>query len=189
VGKRTGKRRGRPRKPDKQPRPTTRAGRQAGFDPHDLGSPHLRAKKVTWLGRVDLELTPAGILLGHGVIDEAEAKALRILEVWLARARRARMLRGQPSVGGLWSALLSGQTGGKWTLPLINTVPGADHAWFRLLQLREYFAAAGELVELGLVLRVAEGVGIPEPLQMGAFQAGLRSVTLYLECGRRRRQA
>jgi hypothetical protein len=112
-----------------------------------------------------------------------------VVEVWIARARLARILRGQPSVGGLWTALLSGQSSGKWTPPAIDTRSsnGGDHAWFRLWQLREYFADASELAQLGLVLRVAEGVGMPGPEQMGAFQAGLRSLALYLERGRRRR--
>jgi hypothetical protein len=56
-----------------------------------------------------------------------------------------------------------------------------------LLQLRDHLAGAGELVELGLVLAAAEGVSLPGPMQMGAFQAGLHRLALYLEGGRRRR--
>jgi hypothetical protein len=179
VGKR---KRGRPRKPNKQLRPTTRAGRRLGADPIDHGSPLLRARKVNFLGRVDLELTPAGMLRGRGVIDEAEAIVLQVVEVWIARARLGRTLR-TTTIDGLWSALLSGQAGGKWTPPVIagDNRTGADHAWARLLQLRDHFAATGELAELGLVLRVAEGVGLPGPAEMGAFQVGLHSVSRFLE--------
>jgi hypothetical protein len=45
---------------------TTRFGRKHGYEQPDLGSTLLWAKKLAVTGRPDVELTPAGILYGHG---------------------------------------------------------------------------------------------------------------------------
>jgi hypothetical protein len=60
--KKTGRKRGRPFKPNARRHRTDRAGRRGEVD----GGAPLRAKKRRATGREDVEITPAGVLYGHG---------------------------------------------------------------------------------------------------------------------------
>jgi hypothetical protein len=103
-----GKRRhggGRAYNPRAKRRFTTRFGRKYGYEPADRGSVELRRKKRTATGREDVELTPAGILYGHGHLDNAQYSALGWLTELLQRIARS-FGRGS-SPAGLWSAIVA----------------------------------------------------------------------------------
>ena len=117
-----------PRKANRKIRPTTRIGRRTGHDPIDEGTPLLRQRKVRLTGRTDLELNPAGILLGHQLIDAQQYQALTLVTLWLQRTARA--WGGKDgSCTGLWQALLSATTATR--NPVIPVSHGADSARYQ----------------------------------------------------------
>jgi hypothetical protein len=81
--RRTGRPRGRPRRANAKRRCTTRIRRRTWQDPVDRGSEWLRAKKRAVTSREDIELTPAGILHGHGHLDNHQYSALAYLTLLL----------------------------------------------------------------------------------------------------------
>jgi hypothetical protein len=194
--KRTGRRRGRPRKANAKRRQTTRYGRKNGHALIDHGTAELRTRKLTMTQRPDLELTPLGVLTGNGLIDEDELIALKLVETWLGRARRARSLRHNASVHGLWETLLSGQ-GVVRGWPDFGqdaaTRTSGDAAWWRLCQLHDFFADYRCRDRFQIVLRVAGGEGMPaDRAELVALKAGLAMVGEYLRTSasaRRRRAA
>jgi hypothetical protein len=113
-----GKRRhtgGRKFDPHAKRRFTTRFGRKYGYEPADRGSAELRRKKRTATGREDVELTPAGVLYGHGHLDNVQYSALGYVTLTLQRIARS-FGRGS-SPAGLWSAILGALT---------KTTPGSE---------------------------------------------------------------
>jgi hypothetical protein len=102
--RRTGRRRGRRYDPKAKRHRTTRIGRRTGFDPIDQGSTLLRAKKRAATSREDVELTPAGILFGHGYLDAQQYDVLSTVTLWLQRL--ARGWAGLGGVTGLWYSIL-----------------------------------------------------------------------------------
>jgi hypothetical protein len=115
-----GKRRhggGRRYDPHAKRRFTTRFGRKYGYERPDLGSERLRAKKLAATGREDVELTPAGILYGHGHLDRHQYDALGHVTELLQCVARA-MGRGV-TVNGLWLAIVAaGSKAASASLPL-----------------------------------------------------------------------
>jgi hypothetical protein len=128
--KRKSKRRhagGRKFDPNARRRSTTRRGRR-GEDDRDLGSALLRARKLAATGREDVELTAAGVLYGHGHLDNLEYSALGYVTQLLQRIARS-FGRGV-SPAGIWNAILGA---------LIKTTPGfepiiGDHGARRQLE-------------------------------------------------------
>ena len=110
--KKTGRRRGRPYNPNARRHQTTRAGRRGEVD---RGSPRLRARKLALTTREDVEMTPAGILYGHGYLDNAQYSALGWVTALLRRIARS-FGRGV-SPAGIWNAILGA---------LIKTTPGIE---------------------------------------------------------------
>jgi len=110
--KKTGRRRGRPYNPNARRHQTTRAGRRGEID---RGSPRLRARKLALTTREDVEMTPAGILYGHGHLDNAQYSALGWVTALLRRIARS-FGRGV-SPAGIWNAILGA---------LIKTTPGIE---------------------------------------------------------------
>jgi hypothetical protein len=188
--KRTGRRRGRPRKANPKRHFTTRFGRKNGHDLVDHGTGELRARKLRMTQRLDLELTPLGVLYGRGLLDADELIALRLVETWLLRSRRSRSLRTHPSCNQLWTALLSGQ-GGVRGWPDFSRDPArrslGDAAWWRLTGLHDHFAKYGARDRFALVCRVAAGEGGPaDQAELAALKAGLAMVGEYLRTSRPR---
>jgi hypothetical protein len=115
-------------------------------------------------------------------LDDVEMMSLRLVANWAKRARRSRALRGRG--GNVWSALEAG-------LPAPFITPKrrtpADWGWWRLVQLRSFFAAEKRLAELELVIRVAEGAGLPgDRSGLEALRRGLAGVVEYLGAAARR---
>ena len=110
--KKTGRRRGRPYNPNARRHQTTRAGRRGEID---RGSPRLRARKLALTTREDVELTAAGVLYGHGHLDNAQYSALGWVTALLRRIARS-FGRGV-SPAGIWNAILGA---------LIKTTPGIE---------------------------------------------------------------
>jgi len=111
-------------------------------------------------GSVDVDVTDhITILFARRLIDEGELVTLHLLYSLLDRVRRARGLKLDITVNGLWGALRTGQRGGFWVIP--TTAPGrrtrADIAWWRLAGLRNQFFAAGKLARLDAVMHLVEG--------------------------------
>jgi hypothetical protein len=188
IGRKRG--RGRPRKENPKRRFTTRYGRKNGHDLVDHGTIQLRTRKLRVTRRIDLELTPLGALTGNGLLDVDEQIALRLVETWLLRARRARSLRANASSQGLWEALLSGQ-GLVRGWPDFGRDPArrtlGDAAWWRLTQLHDHFARYRAGARFALVCRVAGGeAGPADPAELAALKAGLAMVGEYLRTSRPR---
>jgi len=111
--KKTGRRRGRPYNPNARRHQTTRAGRRGEVD---RGSPRLRARKLALTTREDVEMTPAGILYGHGHLDNAQYSALGWVTALLRRI--ARSFGRDASPAGVWAAIVAAAS---------RTPPGAGH--------------------------------------------------------------
>jgi hypothetical protein len=94
---------------------TSRFGRKYGYEPADRGSAELRRKKRTATGREDVEMTPAGILYGHGYLHNSQYSALGYVTLTLQTIARS-FGRGT-SPAGLWSAILGALT---------RTTPGIE---------------------------------------------------------------
>ena len=109
--KRTGRRRGRPRKPHARWRETTRAGRRGDID---RGSEWLREKKRQATLRDDVEMAPAGVLFGRRHLDRYQYDALAFVTLLLCQVTKA--MGGNQSVAGLWTAIIAAAA---------KTVPGA----------------------------------------------------------------
>jgi hypothetical protein len=108
------RKRGRPYNPNARRHQTTRAGRRGEVD---RGSPRLRARKLALTTREDVEMTPAGVLYGHGYLDNAQYSALGYVTRLLQHVSRA-MGRGM-SVNGLWLAIVAaGSRNAAYTQPL-----------------------------------------------------------------------
>jgi hypothetical protein len=113
--------------PNARRRSTTRRGRR-GEDDRDYGSPLLRARKLAATSRDDVEMTPAGVLYGHGHLDRYEYDTLgRVTELL---QRTARSFGRGVSPAGIWNAILGA---------LIKTTPGfepiiGDHGARRQLE-------------------------------------------------------
>jgi hypothetical protein len=87
-------------------------------------------------------------LLAQGLVDVEHAMVLRALKTWLDRLRPR---------GRSWQAIVAGQPAGVWIVPIIapNRRTRADQAWWRIVQVRNRFAAAQQLTRLDLVMMVA----------------------------------
>jgi hypothetical protein len=83
---------------------TTRRGRR-GEDDRDLGSALLRAKKLATTTRDDVEMTPAGVLYGHGHLDNLQYSSLGAVTRLLQTIARS-FGRGM-SPAGVWAALIA----------------------------------------------------------------------------------
>ena len=103
--RKTGRRRGRPRLKHARSRETTRAGRRGDVD---RGSERLREKKRQATSRDDVEMTPAGVLFGHGHLDRYQYDALGFVTNLLRQVRKA--MGGNQSVAGLWTAIIAAAT-------------------------------------------------------------------------------
>ena len=147
IGARGG--RGRPRQLHAKRRCTTRQGRQTGQDPVDTGTPQLvQLKRIAANGSGQpVELTDAaGILAAHHALDNEQLMTIRLIANWLDQVHRGRgaSLAG---VGALWTALLSGQRGGRVVTPVIDAgrrTP-ADQAWWRLCGLFNFLGSPHDL--------------------------------------------
>jgi hypothetical protein len=141
--KKTGRRRGRPRKANAKRRQTTRIGRRTGIDPVDLGSAALRARKRRVTGREDLPLDGAAVLYGHDHIDRQQFDALGLITSLLQRAARA--WGGKDgSCAGLWMALLGAATATR--VPGISVPPGSDLARHQLARALRRLNGSKDLV-------------------------------------------
>ena len=159
---------------------TTRAGRRDG-DGRDYGSALLRAKKRVATGREDVETTPAGVLYGHGHLDNAQYSALgRVTELL---QRIARSLGRGAAPAGVWSAILGALTK---TTPGIEEIigdQGARHALERICRhldgsrnLVLELAAEGALPPI--CMRAAEQRLTPRDLvQLELLRKGLDGIT------------
>jgi hypothetical protein len=154
MSRKTGRRRGRPRKPDKKPRPTTRAGRR-GEEFIDAGTIELQRLRLQATGHVDLPVDPLGVLLGRGLIDKTQYGAGRDLGELIEIARRG---LGLPDAGchASWLAILAGgRTGGR---------AGADSSAAAEWAARILARIARSIGDPGLItltLAVAEGYWPP----------------------------
>jgi hypothetical protein len=106
------RKRGRPYNPNSRRNQSTRAGRRGEVD---HGSPRLRARKLALTTREDIELTAAGVLYGHGHLDNAQYSALGWVTGLLRRVARScgRLI----SPAGIWNAILGA---------LVKTTPGME---------------------------------------------------------------
>ena len=91
--------------PHARRRHTTRAGRRGAFLPPDRGSSQLRAKKRRITGSEAVELTAAGILFGHGYLDNAQYSALGYVTHLLQKIARGFGRGASPA--GVWSAIVA----------------------------------------------------------------------------------
>jgi hypothetical protein len=158
----------------------------------DEGSLELLRKKRAAAGeRGDVEITDhIGILTANALIDVEELVTLRMIEAWIRLSRRTHVIGSMP-VGGFWAAILSGQGGRRWVPPAIGADRGAgDHAWRRIWEIRDRFAAEGLLPALALVFKVAEGVAMPASrAELVLLKAALRVIAHLVSYGVRRRRA
>ena len=106
------RKRGRPYNPNARRHQTTRAGRRGEVD---HGSPRLRARKLALTMREDVEMTGAGVLYGHGHLDNAQYSALGWVTALLRRISRSCGHGISPA--GIWNAILGA---------LIKTTPGIE---------------------------------------------------------------
>ena len=67
--RKTGWKRGRPRKERAKRRATTRIGRRTGIDPVDDGTAQLRAKKILLTTRNRFAIYAAAVLYGNDYLD------------------------------------------------------------------------------------------------------------------------
>jgi hypothetical protein len=95
-------RRGRPHKANAKRRQTTVAGRRG--EP-DTGTTELRRRKRRATGREDLELTGAGVLFGHDLLDRQQFDTLGMITRLLQRLAVA--WGGTDGVTGLWLSITS----------------------------------------------------------------------------------
>src|SRR6516165_4777892 len=100
--KKTGRRRGRKFDPHAKRHRTDRAGRRGEVD---YGSPRLRARKLALTMREDIEMTGAGVLYGHGHLDNAQYSALGWVTALLRRI--ARSFGRDASPAGVWAAIVA----------------------------------------------------------------------------------
>jgi hypothetical protein len=84
--RKTGWKRGRPRKERAKRRATTRIGRWIGIDPVDDGTTQLRAKKILLTVRTDLQLDAAAVLYGNDYLDRQQFDVLGRITELLQRA-------------------------------------------------------------------------------------------------------
>jgi hypothetical protein len=125
--RKTGRRRGRPRLANARRRATTRRGRK-GLPPLvDEGSPLLRQKKRRVTGREDLELNPASVLFGRGLLDPQQYNMLGQVTLWLQRLSRNLGPHGI-GVAGLWAALTGAGIGTTSVIVPTGISDGADNA-------------------------------------------------------------
>jgi hypothetical protein len=134
---------------------TTRAGRRGEVD---RGSPRLRARKYALTGHDDTEMTPAGVLYGHGILDNAQYSALGWITLLLRRAARAFGRDASPA--GVWAALLAAASRTPPGAPVIIGDYGARRALARILRQLDG--------SRDLVLRLAAEGALP-PLCMRAI--------------------
>jgi hypothetical protein len=126
AGKKTGRRRGRPRLANAKRRQRTRIGRRTGHDSVDEGSLRLRQRKRRLTGREDVEMTPAGVLYGHELLDRAQYNALGFVTELLRRI--ARGFGGGASPAALWAALAAAASRPTPGMPAIFGDSGARRA-------------------------------------------------------------
>jgi hypothetical protein len=106
--KRTGRRRGRPRKANARRRQTTRAGRRGEPELIDQGTSELLARKLRATTRPDLEASAIGVLYGRALIDAHQYQVLA--ELTLTLQRLARSWGGTGGVEGLWQGIVAAMT-------------------------------------------------------------------------------
>ena len=96
--------------------------------PRDYGSVRLRAKKRVATGREDVEMTPAGVLYGHGHLDNMQYSARGWVTELLQQIARSFGHSANPA--GLWFAILGALTK---TTPGIEKIVG-DQGSRRVLE-------------------------------------------------------
>jgi hypothetical protein len=96
------RKRGRPYDPNARRHRTDRAGRRGEVD---HGSPRLRARKLVVTGRADIEMTAAGILFGHQLLDRYQYDTLGYVTLLLRRI--ARSFGRDASPAAVWVGLLA----------------------------------------------------------------------------------
>jgi hypothetical protein len=111
---------------------TSRFGRKYGYEPADRGSAELRRKKRAVTGREDVELTPAGVLHGHGHLDNIQYSALGYVTLTLQRIARS-FGRGS-SPAGVWAAIVAAASRTAPGMPDVVGDFGARRALERILQ-------------------------------------------------------
>jgi hypothetical protein len=160
---------------------TTRYGRKHGHERIDRGSELLRAKKRLATGREDVEMTPCGILYGHGHIDRQQYDKLGWITMLLRRIARSCGRSASPQ--GLWSAILGALTR---TTPGIAPIAGDQGARARLERiLRRLDGSAGFILELAaegpppaICLRAAQRRWTPRDyVQLELLRKGLDGIS------------
>jgi hypothetical protein len=123
---------GRKYNPHAKRRFTSRFGRKYGYEPADLGSEQLRQKKLALTSRVDTEMTAAGVLYGHGCLDNAQYTKLGWVTQLLQRIARSFGRGASPA--GVWAAIIAAASRTAPGMPDIVGDFGARHALERTLQ-------------------------------------------------------
>ena len=131
---------GRKFNPHARRRSTTRRGRR-GEDDRDYGSPLLRARKLAATSRDDVEMTPAGILFGHGHLDRYEYDTLGHVTGLLQRIARSFGRGASPA--GVWAALIAAASR---TAPSTPDIVGDFGARRRLEQICRRLDGSRDLV-------------------------------------------
>jgi hypothetical protein len=164
--KRTGRRRGRPRKAHAKRRTTTRVGRRTGADPRDEGTNELQARKLLATTRPDLEASAIGVLYGRALIDARQYQTLS--ELTLALQRLARSCGGTGGVEGLWQGIIAAMTRKSYA-----PVPEADGGFSLADAARRQLARALSRLDGSRALVLALVGGQVPPLVIRALERRL----------------
>jgi hypothetical protein len=142
----------------------------------------LRARKRIATGREDVELTPAGVLYGHGLIDNQQYSALGYVTQTLQTI--ARSFGRDASPAGLWLALVAAASRTRPSIPAVVGDHGARLALENIC--RRLDGSRDLIIELAreetlppICLRVAGHRLTPRDLiQIELLRRGLDGITL-----------
>ena len=149
---------GRPADPNARRRATTRAGRRGEVAVIDRGSLELRRLRRRLTGDSDLPVDPLGVLLGRGLISQANYHTGRGIAEVIERVRQ-RLGVGQLSVQATWLAIIAGAGAIRGD----SAGPSAASERWAVGQMARYARAIGEGAET--LFDVCSGVWIPSGIK------------------------